>query len=47
LRAFRRAAPADPTPRAFMVWRGPSGDFEASFVDPEQVQPVRSGGAVR
>jgi len=42
LRAFRRQALADPSPRAFMVWRGPSGDLEAAFVDPERVRPVRS-----
>lgn len=44
LQEFRRVALTEPTPRAFMVWRGPSGDFEASFVDPEQVRPVRSAG---
>lgn len=41
LKAFRRQALAEPFPRAFMVWRGPGGDLEAAFVDPEQVRPVK------
>lgn len=44
---FRRHALADPAPRAFMVWQGPSGDLEASFVDSTRVQPVGSAGEAR